>query len=300
MPNDSEHTKKKLESLNSNIKVLRHPVPKFSLWSHHEKSVVIDQCVGFLGGVDLCYGRYDTEKYHLNEPNQKSRQSLIVVTFFPGADFNNVRIKDFVAGRNFLKPLVDKDCTPRMPWRDIHLKIEGSIVIDMSRNFIQYWSFVMNEYTKEKKPQVIGMTTLKRKESSKVKKEKLEKMENNKKKIMSDFGPKPKNRTTWTREDCKPVLNVTDTSSIDKRETIKPDSKTIRKPSNTLLPQDSLDDVWDNKNDNLLGIPSPASKNSQRQRLVKSVVSGPENSKARLEVLINELKESSKLSGDAK
>ena len=44
------------------LKVLRHPdrvgadVNDF-LWAHHEKLVVIDQSVAFVGGIDLCYGR---------------------------------------------------------------------------------------------------------------------------------------------------------------------------------------------------------------------------------------------------
>jgi phospholipase D1/2 len=41
--NNSVFTKKYLESLNKNIKVLRHPnyvLP--DLWSHHEKMVVVD------------------------------------------------------------------------------------------------------------------------------------------------------------------------------------------------------------------------------------------------------------------
>ncbi len=64
MANDSEHTKYALQNKlkhNDNIIVLRHPntvVPL--LWSHHEKMVVIDQKCGFIGGLDLCYGRYDT------------------------------------------------------------------------------------------------------------------------------------------------------------------------------------------------------------------------------------------------
>ncbi len=29
------------------------------MWSHHEKAVIIDQKIAFLGGLDLCYGRYD-------------------------------------------------------------------------------------------------------------------------------------------------------------------------------------------------------------------------------------------------
>jgi phospholipase D1/2 len=66
--NDSEFVEKYLESLgSSNIKVMRHPnylVIPF-LWSHHEKIVLIDQRVAFLGGLDICYGRWDTHKHEL-------------------------------------------------------------------------------------------------------------------------------------------------------------------------------------------------------------------------------------------
>lgn len=46
--------------------VLRHPdhgANGVLLWAHHEKLVVIDQSVAFLGGIDLCYGRWDDEKH---------------------------------------------------------------------------------------------------------------------------------------------------------------------------------------------------------------------------------------------
>lgn len=62
--NDSLHTKTHLESLSPNIKVLRHPSQKIPfLWSHHEKMVVIDQQLGFMGGLDICYGRWDTNQH---------------------------------------------------------------------------------------------------------------------------------------------------------------------------------------------------------------------------------------------
>lgn len=31
------------------------------MWSHHDKMVVIDQKIAFVGGIDLCYGRWDDE-----------------------------------------------------------------------------------------------------------------------------------------------------------------------------------------------------------------------------------------------
>lgn len=51
---------------NKNIRVMRHPrntTTTLSLWSHHEKCVVIDQSVAFMGGVDLCYGRWDDDQH---------------------------------------------------------------------------------------------------------------------------------------------------------------------------------------------------------------------------------------------
>lgn len=53
-----------------NIKVLRHPDAVKGgtiLWSHHEKTVVIDQTIAFVGGIDLCYGRWDTRDHRLTD-----------------------------------------------------------------------------------------------------------------------------------------------------------------------------------------------------------------------------------------
>lgn len=64
---NSVHTKKVLSSMHpTNIKVVRHP-DGISMWSHHEKSVVVDQRIAFLGGIDLCYGRWDTRKHRLTD-----------------------------------------------------------------------------------------------------------------------------------------------------------------------------------------------------------------------------------------
>jgi phospholipase D1/2 len=49
---------------NPNIKVLRHPEHTPSgvfLWSHHEKCVIVDQSIAFMGGIDLCFGRWDDD-----------------------------------------------------------------------------------------------------------------------------------------------------------------------------------------------------------------------------------------------
>ena len=50
--------------------MLRHP-DHFStgvfLWSHHEKLVIIDQTMAFVGGLDLAYGRWDTNAHPLGD-----------------------------------------------------------------------------------------------------------------------------------------------------------------------------------------------------------------------------------------
>lgn len=60
LPLKSAYAKKTLLDLDTtNIYVLRHPLTFISLWSHHEKLVVIDQQIAFVGGLDLCFGRFD-------------------------------------------------------------------------------------------------------------------------------------------------------------------------------------------------------------------------------------------------
>ncbi len=67
LSNDSSYTIEALQVLHSNIKVLRHPQIVFpTFWSHHEKLIVIDQNRAFLGGLDICYGRFDNQLHLIN------------------------------------------------------------------------------------------------------------------------------------------------------------------------------------------------------------------------------------------
>ncbi|XP_077530546.1 phospholipase D isoform X2 [Haemaphysalis longicornis] len=66
----SLYSKHKLVARHPNIKVLRHPnhvTGGVLLWAHHEKLVVIDQKFAFLGGLDLCYGRWDDFNHRLTD-----------------------------------------------------------------------------------------------------------------------------------------------------------------------------------------------------------------------------------------
>lgn len=52
------------------VQVMRHPDHVSSavyLWAHHEKIIVIDQSVAFVGGIDLAYGRWDDREHRLTD-----------------------------------------------------------------------------------------------------------------------------------------------------------------------------------------------------------------------------------------
>uniref|UniRef100_A0A7N8X057 Phospholipase n=1 Tax=Mastacembelus armatus TaxID=205130 RepID=A0A7N8X057_9TELE len=67
---NSGYSKRTLLHLHPNIKVMRDPDHVSSavyLWAHHEKIVVIDQSVAFVGGIDLAYGRWDDREHRLTD-----------------------------------------------------------------------------------------------------------------------------------------------------------------------------------------------------------------------------------------
>ena len=63
---NSMHSKRRMLQ-HPNIRVIRHPdhTPLPIMWAHHEKCVVIDQWTAFVGGIDLCFGRWDTHGHKL-------------------------------------------------------------------------------------------------------------------------------------------------------------------------------------------------------------------------------------------
>jgi phosphatidylserine/phosphatidylglycerophosphate/cardiolipin synthase-like enzyme len=133
---NSNHTKDTFNKLHNNIKVTRHPKSSFDLlWSHHEKIVVIDQRIGYVGGIDLCWGRYDTNEHRINE--ETSANSYI----WPGMDYSNARIKDFVNLANYELETINRDSVQRMPWHDVAVCVEGPVVADLTRHFVERWNF---------------------------------------------------------------------------------------------------------------------------------------------------------------
>lgn len=130
--NDSGYVKETFEGLSQNIKVLRHPLGVLpSFWSHHEKAVIVDQTVACMGGIDLCYGRYDNPKHSIVENNP---------LIYPGIEYTNCRIKDFEKVREYWVDACSRN-EPRMPWHDVGLKFEEDIVQDLCHHFIEYWNY---------------------------------------------------------------------------------------------------------------------------------------------------------------
>lgn len=62
------------------VQVMRHPDHVSSsvyLWAHHEKIVVIDQSVAFVGGIDLAYGRWDDREHRLTDVGSVTRSVAV-------------------------------------------------------------------------------------------------------------------------------------------------------------------------------------------------------------------------------
>jgi hypothetical protein len=132
--NDSEWAKKQLENLNPKlIKVIRHPQNLIFYWSHHEKMIIVDRKVVFMGGLDLAWGRWDNADMNLFDftPNEK---------MFPGMDFYNPFVKEFVKGRQFKHKLFKDPSIPRIPWQDYGIRLKGPIVLDFLTHFVTYWN----------------------------------------------------------------------------------------------------------------------------------------------------------------
>ncbi|WP_431478994.1 phospholipase D-like domain-containing protein [Massilia eburnea] len=167
-------------------------------YSHHQKQVVVDRKIAYVGGIDLAYGRFDDNTYDLR-PDAKGRQGLN--RYNPGIP----RLLDIKSTQNvdpdLMSGVLDKSNTyddmgnlilpskaneeiekiakggwqipyaeaggmdiaansasfssnstapatldpsrqPRMPWQDIHSRVEGPAVSHLLRNFVGRWNCV--------------------------------------------------------------------------------------------------------------------------------------------------------------
>ncbi|PKA58407.1 Phospholipase D p1 [Apostasia shenzhenica] len=132
---NSVYSKRRLLNIHENVKVLRYP-DHFStgvyLWSHHEKIVIVDNQVCYLGGLDLCFGRYD------NQIHQVSDHPPLI---WPGKDYYNPRESEPNSWEDTMKDELDRVKYPRMPWHDVQCALWGPPCRDVARHFVQRWNY---------------------------------------------------------------------------------------------------------------------------------------------------------------
>ncbi|KAL8297947.1 hypothetical protein RB597_007064 [Gaeumannomyces tritici] len=153
---NSEHTKHALQALcpegspgHGNIRIMRHPdhnvfenaADMTFYWAHHEKFIVIDYAVAFIGGIDLCFGRWDNHQHPLADMHPEGVANEV----WPGQDFNNNRIMDFKNVQDWKRNELSKAEHGRMPWHDISMGIIGPCVYDIAEHFVLRWNFVKRD-----------------------------------------------------------------------------------------------------------------------------------------------------------
>ncbi|KAL2889644.1 Phospholipase D1 [Ceratocystis lukuohia] len=153
---NSKHTKEALRALcpegspgYGNISVMRHPdhnvfenaADMTLYWAHHEKFIVIDYKMAFIGGLDLCFGRWDNNQHPLSDIHADATSKEV----WPGQDFNNNRIMDFKSVDDWMQNEISKDQYGRMPWHDVSMGLIGPCVYDIAEHFVLRWNFVKRD-----------------------------------------------------------------------------------------------------------------------------------------------------------
>ncbi|RSL89429.1 hypothetical protein CEP51_001212 [Fusarium floridanum] len=153
---NSAHSKHALRRLcpkgspgHGNIHVARHPdhnvfenLGDMTLfWAHHEKFIVVDYSLAFIGGLDLCFGRWDNHQHVLSDIHPEG----VIHETFPGQDFNNNRVMDFQNVSQWQDNELSKADYGRMPWHDVAMAVIGPCVYDIAEHFILRWNFVKRD-----------------------------------------------------------------------------------------------------------------------------------------------------------
>ncbi|KAF3932217.1 hypothetical protein ABW20_dc0110131 [Dactylellina cionopaga] len=155
IPIDSAYTKYSLLDLHPNIYVQRSPNQlrqNTFFWAHHEKLLIVDHTVVFLGGLDLCFGRWDTPQHALVDdkftgfdetgPKDPDKYQL-----WPGKDYSNPRVEDFYELNKPYDDMYDRQKIARMPWHDVSMQVVGQPARDLTRHFVQRWNYLLRQRT---------------------------------------------------------------------------------------------------------------------------------------------------------
>ncbi|KAI7731071.1 hypothetical protein M8C21_027057 [Ambrosia artemisiifolia] len=118
-------------------------------FTHHQKCVLVDtqaygnnrKITAFIGGLDLCDGRYDTPEHRLfhdldtifkddvHQPTFPVSICIISSTMSYSTQIMHIFESLYFAGTK----------APRQPWHDLHCKIDGPAAYDVLLNFEQRW-----------------------------------------------------------------------------------------------------------------------------------------------------------------
>ncbi|EFX02733.1 phospholipase [Grosmannia clavigera kw1407] len=109
-------------------------------WAHHEKLCLIDDHIAFMGGLDLCFGRWDTNSHPIADAHPGDLDAII----FPGQDYNNARVYDFADVDKWENNKLDRTQSSRMGWSDISISLSGHIVPSLITHFIDRWNYIFD------------------------------------------------------------------------------------------------------------------------------------------------------------
>ena len=175
--NGANRTEKIFNDL-ANIQVMKFGSGRRNLflYSNHDKFVVVDQCVALVGGIDICYDRWDDERYLLLDDKVKniskgkafgaSSEKILQTKssssisdsaepeksdtmvhgekglLWRGKDYNH--ISKFILGfDDWFKDQLNRTKEHRSPWQDIHSMVYGQAAYDIARHFIERWNFTL-------------------------------------------------------------------------------------------------------------------------------------------------------------
>lgn len=120
-------------------------------FSHHQKFVVVDGKVAFLGGIDLAYGRWETPAFDvvidpivhvLND----GYNMQVDAARDPNATEKSLMQKQANGRPGFAEStykggkLLDPSTQPREPWNDVAIQVAGPAAYDVFVNFILRWN----------------------------------------------------------------------------------------------------------------------------------------------------------------
>ena len=154
IPIDSEYTKFSLLDLHPNVFVQRSPNQIRQgtfFWAHHEKICVVDHMVAFVGGIDLCFGRWDTPQHTVVDDKLTGFEVSDMpkdadhCQLWAGKDYSNPRVQDFYALDKPYEEMYDRSKVPRMPWHDISMQVVGQPARDLTRHFVQRWNYILRQ-----------------------------------------------------------------------------------------------------------------------------------------------------------